>query len=59
MGEEFLEGKTEFELLDCLNEKTGLDIPDSLDSLRTKEPRFKDYIEKDALREFVCNKLLG
>lgn len=57
LGEEFLEGKTEFELLDCLNEKTGLDIPESLNSLRSKQPRFNDYIEKDALKDFVCNKL--
>ncbi len=58
-GKEALEGKSEFELLDHLNEKTGLDIPASLNGLRGKEPRFTDYIEKDALKDFVCNKLLG
>lgn len=58
-GKDALEGKTEFELLDMLNEKTGLDIPESLDGLRRKSPRFSDYIEKDGLKEFICNKLLG
>ena len=58
-GEETLEGKTEFELLDQLNAKTSLDIPKSLNELRTKAPRFTDSVEKDKLKEFVCSKLLG
>ncbi|MEE1042752.1 MAG: threonine synthase, partial [Clostridia bacterium] len=58
-GEEVLEGKTEFDLLDELNKKTSLDIPKSLDDLRYKLPRFNDSVEKDKLKEFVCSKLLG
>ena len=58
-GEETLKGKTEFELLDQLNAKTSLDIPKSLNELRTKAPRFTDSVEKDKLKEFVCSKLLG
>lgn len=58
-GEGALEGKTEFELLDLLNEKTNLDIPASLGDLRHKDVRFKDSVEKDCMKDFVCNKLLG
>lgn len=58
-GDGALDGKTEFELLDHLNEKTGLDIPDSLGELRNKAVRFEDSVEKDKLKDFVCSKLLG
>ena len=58
-GDGALDGKTEFELLDHLNEKTGLDIPDSLGELRNKSVRFEDSVEKDKLKDFVCSKLLG
>lgn len=57
-GEEALENKSEFELLDFLNKKTGLDIPASLGELKNKTPRFNESVEKDKLADFVCNKLL-
>lgn len=57
-GEEALKDKSEFELLDYLNKKTGLDIPDSLGELKNKTPRFNESVEKDKLADFVCNKLL-
>lgn len=58
-GKDALEGKSEFDLLDHLNEKTNLDIPASLGDLRAKSPRFTDSVEKDKLKDFVCSKLLG
>lgn len=40
-------GKSEFELLDLLAEKSDTDIPKSLAALKTKKPRFNDVISKD------------
>lgn len=58
-GEQALENKTEFELLEYLNNKTNLDIPNSLGELKGKQVRFEDTVLKDKLKEFVCSRLLG
>lgn len=54
---ENVDGKDEFELLDALNAASGMDIPVSLNELRTKEVRFTDVYEKtemiDAVYKFL------
>ena len=54
---ENVEGKDEFELLDLLSEKSGMNIPESLNELRVKEVRFTDVFEKtemiDAVYKFL------
>ena len=57
-GEAALADRTEFQLLDLLHEKTDLTVPKSLAALKTKAPRFTDTISRDALKQFVCEKLL-
>lgn len=52
-GEEAIAGKTEFELLDILAEKCGLDIPAGLDGLVDKEIIHKRTCSKDAMKEEV------
>ncbi len=36
----------DFEIIEKLNQKSGMEVPSSLISLKGKEPRFKDVIEK-------------
>ncbi len=52
LGED-VAGKDEFELLDMLSEKSGLNIPESLNELRVKEVRFTDVFEKTEMTEAV------
>ncbi len=51
-------GKDEFELLALLNEKSSLEIPESLMSLKTAEKRFTSYCEKENQKEVIL-KFLG
>ncbi len=46
-GEGASEGKDEFELLDMLNDISGLEIPASLKNLKSMEVRFNDVCEKE------------
>ena len=50
-----LDNLDEFELLDLLNEKSGLKIPNSLGLLKEKEVRFKNSCKKEALWDEVKN----
>jgi len=43
----------EFELLDCLSKISGLEIPQSLSSLKTKKVRFEKVCKKDTMKEAV------
>ncbi len=52
LGED-VTGKDEFELLDILSEKSGLDIPASLNELRVKDVRFTDVYEKEDMVKAV------
>ncbi len=57
LGEE-VANKDEFELLDDLCEKSGLNIPESLNELKVKEVRFTDVFEKTEMIDAVY-KFLG
>lgn len=45
-----LDDKDEFELLDMLNSESGLEIPKSLKSLKTKEIRFNTVCDKENMK---------
>ena len=47
----------EFALLRTLSQKTGLPIPASLAELETLPERHKSVIEKDAMADFVLEKV--
>lgn len=46
-------GKTEFELLDLLREKSDMDIPKSLAELKDKEVRFDEVIANDEMESSI------
>jgi len=56
-GEEALEGKNEFELLEQLSEITNLKVPASLSGLRGKEVRFDYSVEKENMKNFLNSRL--
>ncbi len=58
---EAVEGKKssldEYDMIDRLNELSKLDVPASLASLKTKERRFNDSIEKSDMKDYVLKGL--
>ncbi len=54
-GDAAVEGKGEFELLEQLSERSGLDIPKSLYELKDKERRFSLVCDKDAMKATVSD----
>lgn len=52
LGEE-VEGKGDFELIDILCEKSGMEIPVSLEELKDKAKRFESVINKDDMSKLV------
>lgn len=52
-GEETLEGRNEFELLDFLSKKTGIKIPEGLEGLDSKKILHSAVCSKDAMKEKV------
>ena len=46
-----------FGAMDMLHETTGVPVPERLAELRSKEARFTDVVEKDAMLEYVKDKL--
>ncbi|MBR2742964.1 MAG: threonine synthase [Clostridia bacterium] len=46
-------GKDDFELLNMLNEKSGVPVPDALGLLKTKPVRFSEKIKKEDMEAFV------
>lgn len=57
-GDEAVQGRSEFELLEYLSERCGLDIPAGLAGLEHKEVRHRRICEKQAMRDEVVN-ILG
>ena len=49
------EGKNDFELLQLLSDRCGMEIPKSLSALENKEKRFTDVCAKDALLKTVSD----
>ena len=47
----------EYDMIDRLNELSKLDVPESLASLKTKERRFNDSIEKSDMKSYVLKGL--
>lgn len=47
----------EFEMVDKLNEITGVDIPKPLSSLKDKKPRFSDVVKSDDMPDYVLKTL--
>ena len=47
----------EFEVVDTMTAKTGVEIPAPLEATRTMEDRFSDIIESDTMPEYVLNSL--
>lgn len=56
LGEE-PDGKNDFELIDMLNEKSGMETPKSLAELKDKEKRFEGVISKNEMPELVAQVL--
>lgn len=52
LGEE-TNDKDEFEQLDALNKKSGLEIPESLSSLKNTKPRFTTFCEKESQKDVI------
>lgn len=57
-GEEGIEGRSEFELLDLLSKQTGMDIPGGLKGLDKKAILHRTVCGKDAMKETVVE-ILG
>ncbi len=57
-GKEEIAGKTEFELLELLAERTGWSVPLGLRDLNKKEIRHTTVCEKDKMKTLVKNSLL-
>lgn len=55
LGEE--PGDDEFEMMDKLSALTGTPIPKNLATLREKQVRHKDVIDKDAMLDYVLGKI--
>ena len=49
--------ETEFDMVDKLNEVTGMDVPAPLAGLKNKAARFSDVTEVDAMPEYVLSAL--
>lgn len=49
--------ENEFEMVDKLNELTGVEVPKPLSSLKDKEPRFSDVVKSDDMQEYVLKTL--
>jgi len=56
-GENEIEGKSEFELIEFLSEKTGWPVPEPLKGLDKKEILHTSVCEKDNMDEMVTNTL--
>lgn len=56
-GDAISEGKNEFELLELLSEKTGMNIPAGLAGLKTKPVIFNTTCEKDEMYDVVSHML--
>lgn len=56
LGEE-TDGMDDFELIDKLQQKSGMDTPKSLAELKNKEKRFEGVISKDEMPELVAQVL--
>lgn len=56
LGEE-IDGKGDFELIDTLEEKSGMTTPKSLAELKDKEKRFEGVINKNDMPKLVCDVL--
>ncbi len=54
LGED-VNGKDEFEQLKMLNEKSGLEIPESLSLLKETAPRFTDFCEKENQKDVILD----
>lgn len=54
LGED-VNGKDEFEQLKMLNEKSGLEIPESLSLLKETKPRFTDFCEKENQKDVILD----
>ncbi|MBQ6551363.1 MAG: threonine synthase [Lachnospiraceae bacterium] len=50
-------GSDEFEMMDLLSEKTGVQVPYNLSSLRGKEERFTDVVDKEEMYAYVIRTL--
>ena len=50
-------GEDEFEMMDLLYERTGVPVPENLASLRGKEERFTDVVNKEDMYDYVRLKL--
>lgn len=48
-----VEGKDEFEILEAIQEKTGIEIPKNIDELKDKEIIHKNTSQKDQMKEIV------
>lgn len=57
-GKNEIAGRTEFELLELLSEKTGWEVPSGLKDLDKKEIRHNTVCEKDKMKALVENSLL-
>ena len=51
------DGADEYAVLDLLQEKSGMKIPDALAALKTKAVRFSDSVAQDAMPGYVKEKL--
>ena len=51
----FVTGKDEFELLNLLEAKSGLKIPESLSELKDRTPIFDTVVEKDDMANTVSD----
>ena len=51
----FVTGKDEFELLDMLEKKSGMKIPESLAELKNRTPIFDTVVEKDEMANTVSD----
>ncbi|MCF0261364.1 MAG: hypothetical protein HUK23_00460, partial [Sphaerochaetaceae bacterium] len=47
----------EFTQLDAIYQKTGIEIPKNLSSLKSKKTLHNDVIERDEILNYVLNKL--
>jgi len=56
-GQEAVEGKSEFELLEILSKKSGLRIPKALAELRNKEIRYDIKCKKDEMKDVISKML--
>lgn len=53
LGEDFIKGKNEFEILEFLSDKTGIPIPEGIKGLDKREVRHKTVTDSDKMEETV------